>query len=133
MRGRDISWWLAVGVIVVLPKAGWLRSLARFLSRAMTHRDTSSPASLPTILRYGIAGLSVAIATSLALFLREFDIRLTPFLLAVSATVWYAGAGPGVFAIILSILCLDYFVVPPLHTLELFSHTGLIYLFFFTL
>src|SRR5262249_3846042 len=41
--------------------------------------------------------------------------------------------GPGVFAIILSILCLDYFVVPPLFPLRLFSHTSFIYLFFFTL
>src|SRR4029077_7245480 len=38
-----------------------------------------------------------------------FEAILTPFLFAVAATVWYAGTGPGVLAIVLSILSLNYF------------------------
>jgi hypothetical protein len=72
----------------------------------MVHRDPSSPTPLPTILRYGIAVLSLAIATGLGLFLLRHlfvEIRLTPFLFAVAATVWYAGTGPGVLAIVLAV------------------------------
>ncbi|MEA2950738.1 MAG: hypothetical protein QOJ96_258, partial [Alphaproteobacteria bacterium] len=80
----------------------------------MEHRDPSSPTTMPTILRYGIAVLSVAIAIGLAFFLlRHFEAILTPFLLAVAATVWYAGTGPGVLAIVLSVLSLNYFFLRP--------------------
>ena len=68
---------------------------------------------MPTILRYGIAVLSVTIAIGLDFFLRHFDAILTPFLFAVAATVWYAGTGPGVLAIILSVLSLNYFFLRP--------------------
>jgi K+-sensing histidine kinase KdpD len=80
----------------------------------MAHRDPSSPTPMPTILRYGIAVLSVAIAIGLDFFLlRHFDAILTPFLFAVAATVWYAGTGPGVLAIVLSVLSLNYFFLRP--------------------
>src|SRR5258705_8176335 len=99
----------------------------------MAHRDASSSKFLPTILRYGIAVLSVVVATGVVLVLRQFDIRLTPSLLAVGVTVWYAGAGPGAVAIVLSILSLHYIVVTPLHSLSWLSRTGFIYLIFFSL
>jgi len=69
---------------------------------------------MPTILGYGIAVLSVAIAVVLDFFvLRQFEAVLTPFLFAVAATVWYAGTGPGVLAIVLSVLSLNYFSCLP--------------------
>ena len=69
---------------------------------------------MPTILRYGISVLSVAIANGLAFFvLRHFEAILTPFLFAVAATVWYAGTGPGVLAIVLSVFSLNYFFLHP--------------------
>jgi K+-sensing histidine kinase KdpD len=74
---------------------------------------------MPTILRYGIAVLSVAIAIGLDFFLlRHFEAKLTPFLLAVAATVWYAGTGPGVLAIVLSVLSLNYFFLRPVFFLQ---------------
>ena len=100
----------------------------------MPHRDPSSPTPLPTILRYGIAVLSVAIATGLDFFLvRHFEIRLTPFLFAVGATVWYAGTGPGVLAIVLAVVSLDYFFVPPLYSFGPISKTDLVDFTFCTL
>jgi PAS domain S-box-containing protein len=121
--------------IVIYPKAGWLRTqrLARFRRQAMVHRDTSSPKPLPAILRYGIAVLSVAIATGLGLFLRPFEMRLTPFLFAVGATVWYAGTGPGALAIVLAVLSLDYFFVHPFYSFGPISNADLVYLIFCTL
>src|SRR6201993_624901 len=95
----------------------------------MRNRDPSLP--MPTILRYGIAVLSVAIGIGLDfLLLRHFDAKLTPFLFAVAATVWYAGTGPGVLAIVLSVLSLNYFFLRFSFSFSPISYADLIYLTF---
>ena len=94
----------------------------------MAYWDASSLRSLPTVVRYGIAVLSVAIAAGSALLLMHAGVRLTPFLMAVGATVWYAGTGPGVLAIVLSVLALDYLFVPPLYSFIKFDRVNLVYL-----
>jgi PAS domain S-box-containing protein len=99
----------------------------------MANWDLSSPTHMPTILRYGIAVLFVAIANGLAFFvLRHFDAILTPFLFAVAATVWYAGTWPGVLAIVLSVLSLNYFFVRPDFSFSPISFADLVYLAFCT-
>jgi PAS domain S-box-containing protein len=86
---------------------------------------------MPTILPYGIAVLSVAIANGLAFFvLRHFEAILTPFLFAVAATVWYAGTGPGVLAIVLSVLSLNHFFLRPGFSFGPISYADLVYLTF---
>src|SRR6266404_5360700 len=101
------------------------------MRQVMAHRDPSSPTPMPTILRYGIAVLSVAIAIGLDFFLlRYFDAMLTPFLFAVAATVWYAGTGPGVLAIVLSVLSLNYFFLRPSSSFSAISYADLVYLTF---
>src|SRR5712672_3786836 len=101
------------------------------MRQVMAHRDPSSPTPMPTILRYGIAVLSVAIAIGLDFFLlRYFDAILTPFLFAVAATVWYAGAGPGVLAIVLSVLSLNYFFLHSFFSFSPISYADLVYLTF---
>ncbi|MEH2548472.1 PAS domain S-box-containing protein [Bradyrhizobium sp. AZCC 2262] len=62
--------------------------------------------------------------------LRHFEAILTPFLLAVAATVWYAGTGPGVLAIVLSVLSLNYFFLLPFFSFSPISYTDLVYLTF---
>src|ERR1700730_16555693 len=97
----------------------------------MANWDPSSPTPMPTILRYGIAVLSVAIAHGFALFLlRQFEAILTPFLFAVAATVWYAGTGPSVLAIVLSVLSLNYFFLRPDFSFGPISYADLVYLTF---
>ena len=98
----------------------------------MAHRDPSSLTPMPTILRYGIAVLSVAIAIGLGFFLlQHFEAKLTPFLFAVAATVWYAGTGPGVLAIVLSVLSLNYFfLLHPFLSFSPISYADLVYLTF---
>ena len=99
----------------------------------MAHQDPSSPTPMSTILRYGIAVLSVAIAIGLDFFLlRYFDAILTPFLFAVAATVWYAGTGPGVLAIVLSVLSLNYFFLHSFFSFSPISYADLVYLTFCT-
>src|ERR1700755_3479430 len=101
------------------------------MRQVMAHRDASSPTPMPTILRYGIAVLSVAIVIGLDfLLLRHFDAKLTPFLFAVAATVWYAGTGPGVLAIVLSVLSLNYFFLQPFFSFNPISYADLVYLTF---
>src|SRR6201990_165778 len=101
------------------------------MRQVMAHRDASSPTPMPTILRYGIAVLSVAIGIGLDLFLlRHFDAKLTPFLFAVAVTVWYAGTGPGVLAIVLSVLSLNYFFLQPFFSFSPISSADLVYLTF---
>jgi PAS domain S-box-containing protein len=105
---------------------GWLTNEV-----AMAHRDPSSPTPVPAILRYGIAVLSVAIAIGLDFFLlRQFEAILTPFLFAVAATVWYAGTGPGVLAIVLSVLSLNYFFLRPAFSFSAISYADFVYLTF---
>src|ERR1700692_809095 len=97
----------------------------------MAHLDLSSPTPMPTILRYGIAVLSVAIAIGLGFFLlRHFEAILTPFLFAVAATGWYAGTGPGVLAIVLSVLSLNYLFLRPFFSFSPISYADLVYLTF---
>ena len=99
----------------------------------MANRAPTSPTPMPTILRYGIAVLSVAIAIGLDFFvLRQFEAILTPFLFAVAATVWYAGTGPGGFAIVLSVLSLNYFFLPPVFSFRTISYADFVYLAFCT-
>src|SRR5258707_10543195 len=101
------------------------------MRQAMARRDPLSPTPMPTILRYGIAVLSVAIAVVLDFFvLRQFEAVLTPFLFAVAATVWYAGTGPGVLAIVLSVLSLNYFFLPPVFSFSPISYADFVYLAF---
>src|SRR5712672_4383637 len=101
------------------------------MRQVMAHRDPSSPTPMPTILRYGIAVLSVAIAIGLDFFLlRYFEAILTPFLFAVAATVWYAGTRPGVLAIVLSVLSLNYFFLHSFFSFSPISYADLVYLTF---
>src|SRR6202040_3107402 len=78
-----------------------------------------------------VAVLSVAIAIGWDFFLlRYFEAILTPFLFAVAATVWYAGTWPGVLAIVLSVLSLNYFFLRPGFSFSPISYADLVYLAF---
>jgi PAS domain S-box-containing protein len=81
--------------------------------------DVPTPRARAVIPRYGLAVLSVAIALAFSLLLQRFDITITPFLMAIGATAWYAGRGPGLLAVVLSILGLNYFFEPPLYHFEI--------------
>src|SRR5216684_4693066 len=134
-RARMQSWKISWIIMIPAPSptfahyallVGWLTNEV-----AMAHRDPSSPTPMPAILRYGIAVLSVAIAIGLGFFLLQyFEAKLTPFLFAVAATVWYAGTGPSVLAIVLSVLSLNYFFLRPSFSFSPISYADLVYLTF---
>jgi C4-dicarboxylate-specific signal transduction histidine kinase len=73
------------------------------------------------IANYAMASLFVVVALLLSLSLQRFFAYPFPFLFfaAVMAIAWMGGIGPGLFAVLVSILAMDYFFVPPLHSLAL--------------
>ena len=68
--------------------------------------------------RYGTAFAHVAAALFLSLLLQ----RLFPypflflFFAAVMASAWFGGTGPGIVAVMLSTVAVDYYFVPPFHS-----------------
>src|SRR6202140_562300 len=72
------------------------------------------------VLRYGMAALSVSMALGGALLLERFhfrDVADQLFLLAIAVTVWYAGIGPAILALVLSGLADPYFFIEPIYSL----------------
>jgi K+-sensing histidine kinase KdpD len=73
---------------------------------------------MATSIRYGIALVCVAAALSASMLLQ----RLFPypflflFFAGVMASAWFGGTAPGLFAVFLSTVAVDYFFVPPFHS-----------------
>jgi len=68
------------------------------------------------VLRYGLAATSFAVALGLALLAQRYGFRnveVPLFLFAIAVTVWYAGIGPAILAVVLSSLAFDYFFTEP--------------------
>ncbi len=70
----------------------------------------------PAILRYGLAVISVALGTLVAFLMERYQFRGVEyplFLFAIAVTVWYAGVGPAMLAVILSSLSFNYYFTEP--------------------
>ena len=70
--------------------------------------------------RYGLAVVSVALALGAALFVDRFNFRgveFPLFLFAIAGTVWFAGPGPAVVALVLSSLAFNYYFTEPFYSL----------------
>src|SRR5258705_2926832 len=74
------------------------------------------PGVRPAIARYGYAVLVVVVALAAALALRSFDLEGFLFVIAVPVAVWLGGRGPGVLAVVLSVLVLHYVFIAPADT-----------------
>jgi signal transduction histidine kinase len=73
-------------------------------------------------VRYGFSIVCVAGALGLALGSRTYGLRdaeLPIFELAIVVVAWYAGVGPSVLAVALSILSFEYFLAAPIYSFEL--------------
>jgi PAS domain S-box-containing protein len=71
------------------------------------------PVARPAWVRYGSGVLVVAAALAAAFALRTFDIEGFLFVIAVAVAVWIGGRGPGLLAVVLSVLVLHFFFVAP--------------------
>lgn len=76
------------------------------------------------LLRYGFAVVSVALAIAVRLWLDPVHGTRFPFatvFLAVLLTAWHGGFRPALLAVVLSVLALDYFYLPPRGSFDLVS------------
>ncbi len=74
-----------------------------------------------SLLRYGGAILAVALALLLTLLARPWP-EQNDFLLffpALMLSAWYGGLWPGLLATLLSLLAIDFFLLPPIYNLSL--------------
>jgi signal transduction histidine kinase len=77
-----------------------------------------------SVLRYGLAVLSVSMALGGALLIERFHLRnITLFLCAIAVAAWYGGTGAAVLALLLSCISFAYFFVEPSHTLYISRST----------
>src|SRR5262245_48852267 len=83
---------------------------------------------------YVISAAFVAVALAVAVLISQFvdldNISLI-FLAAVLASALRYGAGPSVFAALLSVLCYNFFFLPPLYTFTIADPANVVALFFF--
>jgi PAS domain S-box-containing protein len=86
----------------------------------MARSDLELQIARSLVIRYGMAVLSVSVALGGALLLERFHFHNVAdplFLLAIAVTVWYAGIGPAILAVVLSGLADTYFFIEPIYTL----------------
>ena len=87
----------------------------------------------PAILRYCLAVGSVALGTLAAFLLDRYHFRGVEyplFLFAIAVTVWYAGVGPAILAVVLSSLSFNYLFTEPRFSLYVASADVPYYLIF---
>jgi K+-sensing histidine kinase KdpD len=74
---------------------------------------------LRTTGRYGLAVVSVAVALVITRALEQYT-DITPlFYAAIVISAWFGGMGPGLLAVVLSEVAIDYYFVKPYYTLGL--------------
>ncbi|WP_051979435.1 sensor histidine kinase [Edaphobacter aggregans] len=72
------------------------------------------------VLRYGLAVFSVSVALGVALLLERFhfrDVADPLFLIAITVTVWYAGTGPAILAVVLGSMTDAYYFIEPIYSI----------------
>lgn len=90
-----------------------------FPGLTMPQEKPSLPNRLSAVLRYGLAVLLVAIALGIGLILGNLHaqgVQFPIFLIAIAITVWYAGTGPAIVALVLSTLAFNYYFTEPFYS-----------------
>jgi two-component system, LuxR family, sensor kinase FixL len=82
--------------------------------------------------RYGLALLCVAAAVLLTELLGHFIDSISLFFAAVAVSAWFGGKRPGLFAVLLATVAVNYYLIPPHYSFTL-EATGAVRLVIFTL
>src|SRR5881398_1102919 len=72
----------------------------------------------PAVQRYGLSILLVAISTAVTMPLENFGVRTSLFFPAVLLSTWFGGTGPGLLAVLLSTLSINFFFTEPFFAFE---------------
>jgi signal transduction histidine kinase len=92
------------------------------IEKPETSKLSKLPEAISAIQRYGLAVLSVAVALGAALLLERCNFHGVAdalLLLAIAITVWYAGLGPAILAVVLSSLANSYFFIEPIYSIAI--------------
>src|SRR6266699_2711907 len=84
----------------------------------MSKSDRGLRRLAPPVWRYGLSILSVAISTAATTPLESFGVRTSLFFPAVLLATWFGGTGPGLLAVLLSILSINFFFTEPFFAFE---------------
>ena len=72
----------------------------------------------PAVFKCGLAVLSVAVAVLLTNLLEHLMDTIPLFYAAVIISSWYGGRWSGLLAVLLAMLAVDYYFVPPFHQIH---------------
>src|SRR5437870_820517 len=84
----------------------------------MSKSDLGLRRLAPAVWRYGLSVLLVAICTAVTFPLQSFGVRTSLFFPAVLLATWFGGTGPGLFAVLLSTLSINFFFTEPFFAFE---------------
>src|SRR5215469_8382791 len=65
------------------------------------------------LLRYGLSVATVATSLVLTLLFREYTFRTPLFFPAIILSTWFGGTGPGLLAVVLATLSINFFILEP--------------------
>ena len=77
------------------------------------------------VIKYGVGVMTVAVAALLTPLLSAFMDPIPFFYAAVIISSWYGGRGPGLLAVVLATLAINYYIVLPVHAFN-FGVTDLV-------
>ncbi|HMH03373.1 MAG TPA: PAS domain S-box protein [Candidatus Udaeobacter sp.] len=79
----------------------------------MPKADRNSRSATPAVLRYGLSVILVAISLSTTLLFRSYTFRTPLFFPAIILSTWFGGTGPGLLAVVLATLSINFFILEP--------------------
>jgi len=72
----------------------------------------------PVVWRYVLSVLLVALSTAATFPVQGFGVRTSLFFPAILLATWFAGTGPGLLAVLLSTLSINFFFTEPFYAFE---------------
>src|SRR5262249_48744137 len=79
----------------------------------MSKSDRNAQPVIAAVLRYGLSVVAVAVSLGLTLLLRGYTFRTPLFFPAIILTTWFGGTGPGLLAVVLATLSINFFILEP--------------------
>src|SRR6201982_3718710 len=79
----------------------------------MSKSDPGLRRVTPAAWRYGLSVLFVAISTAVTFPVQDFGVRTSLFFPAILLVTWFGGTGPGLLAVLLSTLSINFFILEP--------------------
>ena len=79
----------------------------------MLKTDHNVSSATLVVLRYGLSIILVGISLSVTLLFQGYTFRTPLFFPAIILSTWFGGTGPGLLAVVLSTLSINFFILEP--------------------